>query len=90
MGDFCRFGAALGKLDHVGNVTNEIDLEGAPPQGDDVDPLDNTAQDFCGLRMAPDRHAERVYLNSASSFYPGYFATACLPKPFSPTTTPSL
>ena len=46
--------AGLGKLDHVDNVTDEIDLEGALTQGRDVGPLDDTAQDFCGLRMASD------------------------------------
>ena len=35
--------SALGKLDHVDDVAGEIDLEGALPQGGDVDPLDDTA-----------------------------------------------
>ena len=45
-------GTALGKLDHVDNVTSEIDLEGAPPQGGDVYPLDDAAQDLRGFSAA--------------------------------------
>ena len=45
-------GTALGKLDHVDNVTSEIDLEGTPPQGCDVYSLDDTAQNLRGLSAA--------------------------------------
>ena len=45
-------GTVLGKLDHVDNVTSEINLEGTPPQGGDVYSLDDTAQDLRGLSAA--------------------------------------